>query len=81
MSKIKEGSTIECPYCKGKKGKTVLLYYWVNCYLCLGVGKIRIDKIIKIDEKRGDIKATFTVNTNNGNCPRLVTKTDWIFLN
>jgi len=76
---MEAGDIIICPHCKGKKGKMQLLYYWIKCYLCEGVGKMTINKIVKIDKKHGDIKATFTVNPNNSNCPRLITKTEWLF--
>ncbi len=75
---VREGHSTTCPHCLGKKGKTVLLYYWVDCYLCLGSGKMNIDKIVQIDERHGDIKATYTVNLNNANCPKLVTQTNWL---
>lgn len=78
MKNIKEGKIITCPHCKGKRGNIQLLYYWVKCYLCEGVGKIMINKILKVDKKNGDVRCKFTINKNNGNCPNLVTKTDWL---
>jgi RecJ-like exonuclease len=75
---MKAGDEIICPHCKGEKGKTQLLYYWIKCYLCEGVGKMTINEIVRID-KNGDTKAKFTINLNNNCVPRLNTKIEWLF--
>ncbi len=75
MKNIKAGQEIKCPHCKGKGGKTELLYYWIKCYLCLGVGKMTINKIIEKDAKHGDIKCEFTVYKNYD---RAITQKAWL---
>lgn len=71
------GSTVTCPHCQGKKGKTVLLYYWVKCHLCLGIGKFKIEEIVRYDKMRGDTKAKISINTMYYGRPTV--KTDWLF--
>lgn len=82
MKTPKIGSIIECPHCKGGKGKIVLLYYWIKCYLCEGTGEMKIDKIVKVDEKHGDIKATFSLNKGQecdwNYSAMLRQKTEWL---
>jgi DnaJ-class molecular chaperone len=72
---LRAGQTIDCPHCKGKGGKTELLYYWVPCYLCHGHKKIKIEKIIQEDNRHGDVKAEISFPTS---CGTKQNETNWL---
>ena len=81
MTKIKPtyqiGQVIPCPYCAGKGGSAVLLYYYVQCFFCYGRKQFKVETVLKVDH-RNDHRVELSFIPQWGYHHNHVNKTEWI---